>query len=214
MYSYIFSIHQVLVIVMRCLEGSELRCIKLRSAIINHTLEAVRQHSPLLKLQEGLLHPDQLQKHPLPSIKDRVVPFYRMNMVLKSLLESRVSTYDMKTSCQIRMKDLLFWDSYLHRGELYRMLNRPVNLDAEISEVFIFDFSQQFASDEEWKVLASTVFQIQPSSISIIQEQAQNKLTLIYQHILHCFKRQCQNPSYRELKTILEEYSLLKGRNL
>ena len=197
---------------MRCFRGSEMECIRLRSAIINKTLETVREYSPLIRLEEGLLGPGWLQNYPLPSIKGLIVPFYRIDMVLKPLLGSNSSTFDKSTQHHVKLKDLLFWDLYLNRGNLHKQLTNPDNQDSTISDSFIFDFSQMFSKEEEWRILAN-IFKLEPITISNIKEEAQGRPEEICRCILHHFKRQSENLTYKELKNILEDYSLLKGRN-
>ena len=206
---------------MRCFEGYEMECVKSRSTIIQKTLETVKEFSPNLKIEEGLLEPRYLKTYPLPSIKHFDVPFYSMDIVLKPLLGGNSSTFDKGKANSILLKDLLFWDPYLKNGKknynrlndgmLHKILNDPEQQDVVISETFLFDLSQWFSQD--WQLLAF-IFQLEPTTISNIKDDANNRSDLICQCILQHYTRQNSNPTYKDLKTLLEEYSILKGRNL
>lgn len=197
---------------MRCFKDHEMDCIKLRSAIIQKTLETVKEISPNLKIEEGLLDPNYLIKYPLPSIKHLEVPFYSMDMVIKPLLGGNTSTFDKSKEHMILLKDLLFWDPYMRTGskELHRILNDPEAQNEPLSDSFIFDMSQQFSQD--WGKL-SHIFQLEATTISNIREEANDRSDFICRYTVQHYTRQNSNPTYGELRLLLEEYTILKGRN-
>lgn len=198
---------------MRCFKDHEMECIKLRSAIIQKTLETVREISPNLKIEEGLLDPTYLGSYPLPTIKHLEVPFYSMDMIIKPLLGGNTSTFDKSKEHMILLKDLLFWDPYMRAGskELHRILNDPEMQNVPLDDSFIFDMSQQFSQD--WEKLAQ-IFQLEASTtISNIREEANNRPDFICRFILQHYTRQNSNPTFGELKHLLEQYTILRGRS-
>ncbi len=207
---------------MRCFEGYEIKCVKSRSTIIQKTLETVKEFSPNLNIEEGLLDPRSLTKYPLSSINNFDVPFYSIDMVLKPLLGGNTSTFDKSKRNMIKLKELLFWDPYmksgngqqynnLNDGKLHKILNDPDQQDVIISEAFLFDLSQWFSKD--WQLLAF-LFQIEPVIINNIEEANNKSDMMICLCILQHYMRQSSNPTYREIRTLLEEYSLMKGRSI
>ena len=56
-------------VVMGCLEGSQVKCVQLRSAVIQTILSAKKQYSGAIDMKESLLHPDELTKYPLKMSK-------------------------------------------------------------------------------------------------------------------------------------------------
>ena len=198
---------------MRCFQGHEMECVRLRSSIIQKTLETVKEFSPTTKTEEGLLDPRYLTKYPLPSIKRLEVPFYSIEMILKPLLGGNTSTFDKSNEHMILLKDLLFWDPYMRSGhnQLHKILNDPEMQDLPLTDSFLFDLSQWFSDD--WRKLAS-IFQFEQCTIGNIQEESNNRQDLICRCILQHYTKQNSNPTYRGLRVLLEEYSLLKERNL
>ena len=188
-----------------------MECVKLRSAIIQKTLEAVKEFSPNIKTEEGLLDRNHLAKYPLPSI--RSIPFYPIHRILKPLLGGNTSTFDKSNEHMLRLEDLLFWDPYMNRGQLHSILTDPDKQDCLVTDDLIFKMSQWFANPQDWEWLAF-IFQLEATTIRNIRDDAHDRPDFICRYILQLYTQRNYNPTYKHLRLILEEYSLVKGRNL
>ena len=108
---YTEVLHQrTLVLLMQCLDGSEIDLVKRRSHIISMTLSAKGEFCPEAKVLEYFIHPKCVQ-HPLLNLKrirNHLFPFPGIKTAIEKKTPCVLNEHDKS----VKLEDLLYFESY------------------------------------------------------------------------------------------------------
>ena len=154
-----------------------------------------------------------LSLYPLGKIKTCVVPMYDIYRLTKAFLEGYTSVFDKSQQNFIPLMELLYWDPYMHLGEeLLTDLFDPAKQDVEISDAFIYAYSQREKVSNNWKIFGK-VLGLDNGIVRNIVDQSRDRTDYITEKMLD-FYRSTIDGTYGGLRAIMDPYSIFGGRNI
>ena len=146
--------NRAVVVLMRGKGGSELKCVRLRSRLIQLVLNVKRKFCPNLRVTEYLFNPKELENRPYPFSRHSLESFtlYEMSAIVRSVVEVKNWVCGTKgtSSSLCSLADLLYFEPYMNLGEAQLA---QVYLEAVTDDQlyqFLFDFSQaHYTRDSE-----------------------------------------------------------------
>ena len=195
-------------IIMRCLNGSELKCTELRSAIIHNILRAMKEFCPKVDTLEYLIHTADIQ-YPMPQSQE--LTMFNMNSVAEAILQSLPAVVNDEQKLAT-IKELLHFEPYADMGEaivseLFDEQNPSYS--TIVSDGFLYTIADRVHPRQS---LFEKMLDLPASSVEFYQSQAPPGSAHAMGHLLVCWKehgdgsRQC-------LRQKLDQFSVFAGRS-
>ena len=195
------------VVVMGCLEGCELAGAKLRSKLIRLILDTQAEHSPAVVTSESLIHPSELATYPLKSMH-KLVSFSVSELAIVLAEGRKVLTHKLGTKFEtITTRDLLTFEpmACLSPGILHGMFCE----EKGTTEVNTASCSNTGTTCHQQMHLLESVLGVQSPVLSSFPVQPPTEKTT-----LEKWKSKVSSATYRDLRAVLELFSVFKGKNL
>lgn len=205
------------VMVMGCLEGKEMNCVKHRSELIQVILQTKEQYSPAVVLKESLIHPEELSTYPLNSL-DFVFRFKVCHIAIA--IEKRKDVVTDQLGLRLKMlgiDDLLHFDSFVSLSpKIISKLYDEAEAESEVTDNFLDDcakvaylkmahFKDILVSPEQEREFVGAVEQY--------HDQFRKDPTYKCLQMFITWKKSIKNPTYSRLREALDKYSIFQGRN-
>ena len=204
-------------VMIGCMEGREIACMRVRSRLIRMILAAKERFCGAVEVRESLIHPAELGSYPLRS--PRLLTSFTITELATAIAEGKPAV----THKQGQKQEMLTIENLLH-FEPYACLNRAI-----LSRLFCKDNTQKEAPDDFLMDMAKaghtsmddfkTILKYNESELQV----AIGQLVPPYQSssIHHCFRlfrtwKVCSGHpanTYNGLREALDEYSVFCGRN-
>ena len=205
------------ILLMGCLERSQLKCIHLRSAIIECILSTQRKYSNAVDTEECFLHPTELRKYDLNKVND--IYNFPLN-ILSNAIVKRKDTLTNKIGQRqemITIDELLYFEPYTCLSiELISKLIQKSETDEEVSDDFLRDcarvahpnlalLKKMFLSPEQDSEYNTALM----SPRDQYSDDPTHKCFLIF----ITWKKFKENPSHKEFRKVFDSYSVFSGRS-
>ena len=205
------------ILLMGCLEGSEIKYLQLRSAIIECILSTKKQYSEAVDSEECFLHPKELTQYPLNNVKDLYnFPFHTLSNAIvkrKNALTNKIG----RRQEMITIDELFHFEPYTCLSEeLISLLIENSDTDEEVSD----DFLRNCARVAHPKVALLKKIFLSPeqdceynTALMSPRDQYSDDPTHKSFLIFITWKKFKENPSYKEFRNVLDSYSVFSGRS-
>ena len=197
-----------LYIIMRCLNGREVKCAKLRSAIIHNVLRAVKEFCPKIDALEYLIHTADIQ-YPLPQSRELIL--FSINSVAEAILQSLpVVVNDEQKLATI--EELLYFEPYANVGEVIvseLFDEQNPSYSAVVSDGFLYTIADRVHPRQS---LFEKMLDLSKSSVEFYQSQAPPGPAHAMGHLLVCWKEHSDG-SRLCLRQKLDQFSVFAGRS-
>ncbi len=131
------------VVTMRGQKGSELKCIRLRSAVIRKILEAKQQFCANVFIDEYLIEPSTLRRtYPVVHTVNELTLFDK-SVIVRAITEKSNFVYCSRGVKMLNLGALLYFDSYTGLGEelLSQVYQESSQQKSEDVQSFFYEFS-------------------------------------------------------------------------
>ena len=205
---------------MGCLEGCEIRCIQLRSAVIQTILSTKEKYSGAVDAEESIVHPDELELYPLREIKSLFTfPLSELRIAIKE----RANALTNKIERRQEMKDidtLLYFEPYTcFTGEIIIKFVRECDNDKEFNDSDD-DFIRGCAKVAHPKLALLKKVLLLPehdseynTAVKVCVDQFSDDPTHKCFHIFKTWQKFTPNPTYRGLREALDSLNIFRGRH-
>ena len=205
------------VLFMGCLEESQVKCCHLRSAIINTILSVKEQYSAAVKADECLIHPDKLTTYPLQNAKTLFsFPIDALSRAIKERKESVTNKIGQKQD-MIKVNSLLYFEPYsCLTEEIIVKLMLKCDTEEEVSDSFLRDCAK--VAHPKVAILKKIFLQLEhecefhTALVGPHDQYSEDKTHECFL-IFTTWKKFTENCTYRELRNVLDSYSIFCGRN-
>ena len=207
------------IVVMGCLEESEIKCIQLRSAVIQTILSTKEKYSAAVDAEESILHPDELELYPLREVNSL---FTFSLSDLRIAIKEGAKALTSKIGCRqemINIDTLLYFEPYTCLKDLIGKLIEQSDQDKK------FEDSDDDFFNECAKVAHSKMSQLKKILLLPEQDSEYCAATQEYTdqfsgnptyrclHIFKTWQKFTPNPTYRGLREALDSFSIFQGRH-
>ena len=203
------------VMVMGCLEGKEMECVKHRSELIKMILQTKEQYSRAVQMNESIIHPEELSTYPL-SRSDSIL---RFNV---SRIRKMISDGKEVVTCKVGLRlGMIEFDKLLHfepwaslSPEIVSKLQNEAQADKEITIDFILDCARvAHPSMAHFKeILVSR--DLEGEFIQSIEITGKSNDPInVCRHVFETWYKSAKNATFRELREHIDKYSIFQGRN-
>ena len=189
-------------VIMRCLKGSEIKCIKLCSAVIQKVLKAKEDFCPDVLTDEHLIYP-------MPPANELTT--FSMHAVAQAILQSRPAIVN-NTQELVTVEELLYFEPYANMGEsiISELFDEQEPRYKEvISDGFLYTIADQVYHKID---LFQKLLGLPASSVEFYQSQAPSGPAHAMGHLLVCWKERSDG-SRQCLRQKLDQFSVFAGRN-
>ena len=205
------------VVVMGCLERCQVRCIQLRSAVIETILSAKEQFSGSVDVEESFLHPDELTVYPLKDVKSLYTfPISALAKAISERGEALTNKIGQRQE-MIKIDTLLYFEPYtcLSEGMIANLIKES-DTNKEISDNFLRECAK--VAHPKLTHLKEILLLPEHNSeyVTAVEErrdQFSNDSTHKCFHVFTTWKKFTKTPTYRGLREALDNYSIFRGRN-
>ena len=207
-------------LVMGCLEGSEVRCINLRSAVIEIILSTKEKYSAAVDAEESLLHPDELVSYPLSEVKLLFTfPLSDLEVAIKERTEALINKIGHKQE-MINIDSILYFEPYTCLTE--EMIIKLIN-ESDKGKKFEDtndDFFRDCAKVAHPKMVLLKKILLLPEHDSEYNTAVKERIDQFSDdpthkcfHIFKTWQKFTPNPTYRGLREALDNFSIFRGRH-
>ena len=204
-------------VVMGCMEGSEIACLRVRSGLIRTILAAKERFCGAVEVRESLIHPAELGSYPLRS--SHLLTSFTITELATAIAGGKPAVTHKQGQKQemLTIENLLHFEPYIcfNRAILSRLFNKD-NAQKEAPDDFLMDMAKAgHTSMDDFK----TILNYNESELQV----AIGQLVPPYQSssIHHCYLlfrtwKECSGHpgnTYNGLREALDEYSVFCGRN-
>ena len=185
----------VVSLTISCLTSKEMECVKHRSEVIKCILEAKEELSPVVTMNESLIHPGCLTP----------LNLFFISELAEALVEEESILVSQPGKTVVEVERLLHFEPYTcFSVEMLRVLFAEDNSEEIVSEAFL-DVVSKTAHTKVDQL--KRVFSI--DTIKLQQDQPEYQCKQVFQ----VWKESTQTPTYRSLRSALDKYSVFCGRN-
>ena len=206
------------IMVMGCLEGSEINCVRHRSELIQVILQIKEQFSGTVEMNECLIHPMELSSYPLNSL-DCLFTF-SINRLARAIVErKKVITRHGTPQGMERIDSILHFESFVSlTPEIIFKLFDETNAKLEFKDPFKFLHECARVMYPDMTQLKEILLKPEQESelIGTIEQCCdQYSKDPVYQcfSVLRTWNKFTDNPTYKGLREALGTYSVFRGRN-
>ena len=200
---------QSLTVIMRCLEGSEMECVCLRSNIIHKVLAALHEFCPRVPSLESFIHPCDVQ-YPLKP-REQLTLFDVTAIATSVLKAKRAVVTDSQNTATIT--ELLYFEPYANFGQtlLLELFNKgnPDYDQEQVTDDFLYVIANKI---EEKYGCFKKMLNLPPASVQFWVSQGPPGPAHAMAHLLLCWRERSEGT--REcLRSKMNEFSVFAGRN-
>ena len=193
-------------VMMRCSETVEIKCVQLRSAVINKIMTTQCELCPRVKMSESLIHSSEI-KYPFTSSKE--LKLYSLTDIARSIKEREPRVLDQDGRNPVLIEQLLYFEPYVGvRKEVLEVLFRPENRDTRVPEEVLSQLAEDVYPRMELYREA-----IQPAAMSFHEELHNEPIVPRQCLSLFCALHRRINPTYENFHKELDQFSIFHGRN-
>ena len=201
----------VVLLLMRCIKGQEMECVKLRSAIIGKILATKEKFFPRDEVQEYFLIASDIANYPNINI----------NAVAKIEMKEVANTVQKPNSCilyhsgMVSLEKLLYFEPYSTLGnDLLNSFFHPDNCNKELTANYLGDISRKCYPALQHFV---SMLHIPSIEVSMYHKDWSGNPTVVLHHVLDQAWRSRQElqggGTYQKLREEFDKYSIFCGRN-
>ena len=206
------------IMVMGCLEGSEMNCVRHRSELIQVILQTKEHFSGTVKMNECLIHPMELSYYPLKSL-DCLFTF-SINRLARAIVErKKVITRHGTPQGMEKIDSILHFESFSSlTPEIISELFDETNANLEIEESFLYDCARVMSTILDMIQLKEILLQPEQESeligtIELCHDQYSKDPVYQCFSVLRTWMKFTENPTYKGLREALGTCSVFRGRN-
>ena len=197
----------IVLLLMRCVKGQEMECVKLRSAIIKKILAAKKEFCSQVEMQEYFLNGSDIASYP------NVNEFAKVEMreVIKTVQDAEPCI--LHQSGMISLDKLLYFEPYSTLGKkLLALIFDPENNEKKVPTEILMEIStlrhpalQHFTQ----------MLQVPLNEVDFYQDTWPNHPRIVLHHVFVYWQSLKTNGgTYQELREEFEKYSIFCGRNI
>ena len=209
--------NRVLTLMMGCLEGNKVECIRLRSELIRTILDVKDTFCGVVALRESFIDPSELVSYPLRSPK--LLLSFTITELATAIAENKqvVTCKHGHDQKMLAINKLLFFEPYAcFNRTLLAEIFKNEKSDKEVPDTFFLDAGKVAHSkmDILKKILDHIPSELQVA-IAIANASETYKDDPMHQcYLLFCKWAFCSHsPTYQALKSALDRFSVFCGRN-
>ena len=202
----------VVLLLIRCFKGQEMKCVQLRSAVISKILDAKQQFLFQVKVNEYFIDPSEIVKYPNMNIKT----VSKVNICEIAKAVEKGSLFVLNQHDQpVRMEDLLHFEPYEGIGRDHlNPLYLPEKAKEEVSTSFLYEISKHCHSKCE---KFAEILQVPTSDVATHKElpACKERPDILLLHVLEQSWRDSRSETgtYEELREKFDHYSIWCNRN-
>ena len=206
-------------LVMGCLEGNQVKCIQQRSAIIQTILSVKDKYSSAVSAEESFLHPDELVSYPLRQVQSLFTfPLEGLKVAINERKETLTNKISQRQE-MINIDMLLFFEPYtcFTKELILKLIEESEN--GKQFEDSDDNFLRECAKvahpklDHLKKILLLPEHDCEYSmAVKEPSDQYSDDPTHKCYHIFKTWQKFSPNPTYRELREVLDSFSIFRGR--
>ena len=198
----------VVLLLMQCVEGQEMECVKLRSAIIKNILAAKEKFCSQVEMQEYFLKASGVSSYPTSIDKLTKV---EMNEVIKTVQDAAPCI--LHQGGMTSLNKLLYFEPYSTLGKkILTSIFDPENKDKIVPTEILLEIStlchpalQHFTH----------MLQVPSSEVDFIREKWRDHPPVVLHRVFESWQgRKINGGTYQELRENFEKYSIFCGRNI
>ncbi len=205
------------ILIMGCLEGSQIKCIQQRSAVIEAILSAKEKYSAAVDAEESFLHPDELESYPLREVHSLFT--FPLDGLIKERREALTNKVGQRQE-MINIGILLLFEPYTClTGEIISNLMEGID-QGKIFEDSNDDFFRDCAKVAHPKIELLKKILLLPehdseynTAINERTDQFSDDPTHKCFHIFKTWQKFTSNPTYQGLREALDSFSIFRGRH-
>ena len=193
-------------VMMRCSETVQIKCVQIRSAVINKIMTTQRELCPRVKMSESLIHSSEI-KYPFTYSEE--LKLYSLTDIAQSIKEREPRVLDQDGRNPVLIEQLLYFEPYVGvRKEVLEVLFRPENRDTRVPEEVLSQLAEDVYPRMELYREA-----IQPAAMSF-HEELHNE-PIVPRQCLSLFRALHRRiiPTYENFHKELNRFSIFHGRN-
>ena len=195
-----------------CHRGREMECVKHRSQVIKCILEAKEDLCPAVTVKESLIHPSCSASTVCSSPK-----FFSLSELARTLMENDSELVSDSGEVCVEIEQLLYFEPYAcFSSEILReLVDKSENSsDQPVSKPFPYGMKKACRTMvnqlKQALGIDSTKFQAALAGVPPFQrDQPEYQCELVFQ----VWNENTQSPTYRALRSALDNYSVFCGRN-
>ena len=127
-------------VMMRCPQGTEFKCIQLRSEVTKNVRKVKEEFCPMVEMSESFIHPFNV-KFPFSVTSDMNV--YTIREIAATIATGEPCVMDVQGQCPLPVEQLLFFEPYFGLGrELIQELFEQ-NPEERVPEAFLVQLAKQ-----------------------------------------------------------------------
>ena len=193
-------------VLMRCPDDTKMKCVELRSTIMQRVLQTKEEFCPALKMIESFIHPTQI--HYPVTIPDEL---YLLKDISNAVIDNGSRVVDQRGQSAVLIEELLYFEPYVELGgKLLEELFSEENSSRIVTEGFLANCADQIDTRmplyREAIKPAKTAFEEE-----IMKEPLPTRQCLILLRAL-CH-RIGNHPTYHDFHKELDKFSIFCGRN-
>ena len=199
---------KVVTFIVRCLHSSEIKCVELRSAVIQKILKAVKDFCPKVCVNELLIHPADFH-YPLQPIRELTT--FSIQAVAQAVSQAQPAVVN-NAQKLITVEKLLYFEPYADMDE--RILSELFDVqNSDYATVVSDSFLYAIADRAHHKrAFFEKLLNLPASSVEFHQLRAPPGSAHAMGHLLVCWKERSDG-SRQCLRQKLDQFSIFAGRN-
>ena len=205
------------IMLMGCLEGSQIKCIQLRSAVIECILSTKNQYSHAVEIEESFLLPSELRECSLKNVKDLYK--FPLKKLSNAMVQRGIALINNIGGRQemITINELLYFEPYtcLSEERIVKLIQKS-ETDEEVSDDYLRDCAKVAHPKTDFlkKILLLTEHDSEyNTAVMQVRDQFSDDPTHKCFHVFTTWKKFTRNPTYKGLRDALDNYSIFRGRN-
>ena len=201
---------QVVTVMMRCQRGAEVKCARLRSAIIQKVLQIRTEFCPAVKMSEAMMHPSCII---YPFKDSQSIVLYSIKEIANAVTNCQINVLDQRGGNWLKVSELLLFEPYAGvDGELLHELLRELfckdNSEKRMDESFLVRLANQIHPRMELYEKAINpypgTYQDEVERESTPAGKCRVLLQSLYRRII---------PTYENFHKELDKFSIFCGRD-
>ena len=197
----------VVLLLMRCVQGQEMECVKLRSGIIRNILAAKEKFCSQVETQEYFLKASDVSSYPNVDELAKV----EMKEVVRTIQDAAPCI--LHQGGMISLDKLLYFEPYSTLGKkLLSLFFDPENNDKKVPTEILMEISTLHHPALQ---LFTQMLQVPLNEVDFYQETWPNHPRIVLHHVFVYWQSLKTNGgTYQELREEFERYSIFCGRNI
>ena len=195
-------------VMLRCLKETEIKCVHLRSLVIHKVLNTLEQLCPDISTSEMIIHPSSVS-YPLKLDDKRTQ--YNLHEIATEVCEAK-STVVNESIKLATLEELLYFEPYAHLGEriLHELFSEEKpHCDREVTDEFLYRIADQVHKKKYHFI------ELFKSPATMLHERIREAPPGPTHEIAQVFQlwRDRSEGTYQCLRKELDQFSVFAGRN-